>query len=404
LGASLFAVLALVNAAAAGTFQIVHEFNGADGGGVHDVVFDKVGNLYGTSATGGSGGCLCGSVFELTPTGQGEWRETVLYSFTNKNGDGSRPNSGVVFDGEGNLYGETEYGGIHGQGAVYRLSPNPEGGWTEDVLYSFAGKSAGSNPSGGLVFDTSGNLYGVAYVYKGGLAFELEPNPDGSWKFQVIYQFLGGSDGAYPSGVWPGPEHILYGATNAGGGSGCFSVGCGTVFQLVANSSGGWTETILYRFNGGADGSQPISGVILDAEGNIYGTTGYGGYVCPGEGAGCGVVYKLSPQTDGTWQEEVLHAFGHGSDGFQPWGPLSLNPQGNLYGTTFFGGSLGGGIVFELNRNANGRWDEKQLHAFSGAQDGYAPRERLELDESGNLYSSSSGGAAGFDVVFEILQ
>ena len=399
---SFVAVLVLMNAAAAGTFHIVHAFNAADGAGVHDVVFDEAGNLYGTSAAGGSGGCRCGSVFELTPSGQGRWTETILYSFTNDNGDGRVPNSGVVFDRSGNLYGETLYGGTYGQGAVYRLGPNATGGWTEDILYSFPGKTAGSDPSGGLVFDTAGNLYGVADVRNGGIAFELLPNPDGTWNFQVIYQFLGGNDGANPVGIRTGPGNVLYGATMSGGGSGCFSQGCGTVFMLAPNSSGSWTETVLYRFSGGSDGSQPISGVTLDSAGNIYGTTGFGGYVCPDEGAGCGVVYKLSRQTDGTWRGKVLHTFGHGNDGMQPWGPVSLDLQGNLYGTTFFGGTFGEGTVFGLSKDSSGRWNEKPLHAFTSAADGYSPRERLEFDHSGNLYSSSTGGATGFDLVFEI--
>lgn len=404
LPASLFAVLALMNATTAETFQIVHTFNGADGGGgVHAVVFDRAGNLYGTSALGGGeGGCQCGSVFELTPSGYGQWKEKILYSFTRDSQDGRIPDSGVVFDRAGNLYGETYSGGTYGQGAVYRLRPNATDSWTEDILYSFPGKTGGSNPSGGLVFDAAGNLYGVAYVRNGGLAFQLKPNPDGTWSYQVVYQFLGGNDGAYPAGLASGPGNVLYGATGSGGGAGCSSLGCGTVFMLAPNSSGGWSETILYRFSGGLDGSQPISGVVLDSSGNIYGTTGYGGYVCPGDGMGCGVVYKLSPQADGSWRETVLHVFGHGTDGFQPWGPVSLDLHGNLYGTTFFGGSFGHGTVFELSKDSSGRWHEKQLHSFTGAADGLSPRERLELNKSGNLYSSASGGATGLDLVFEL--
>jgi uncharacterized repeat protein (TIGR03803 family) len=403
----LLAVLVFVLgslAAPAATFKLVYVFDGQDGGGPYDLVFDNAGNMYGATGGGGNSKCFsgCGTVFQLIPASGGGWRENILHVFAKDSGDGFIPSSGVILDKAGSVYGETLNGGAFGQGTVYRLAPNGDGSWTETILHSFAGASLGSAPGGGLVMDGFGDLYGVAGSGTGGLVFELTPTQGGTWTCVVLYEFRGWSDGVDPTAVTLGPDGDLYGTTYAGGSANCIG-GCGTVFRLSSNQNGEWTKVVLHRFTGGTDGRWPIAGVTVDSRGSIYGTTGYGGQIpCPGEGNGCGVIYRLSPNSSGKWEEQVLHTFGYGNDGLQPWGPVTLDNMGHLYGTTFFGGSLSQGTLFELVRDSTGHWSEKQLHAFSGGLDGYSPRSRLELDSSGRIFSSASGGALGWGTVFEV--
>jgi uncharacterized repeat protein (TIGR03803 family) len=252
-------------------------------------------------------------VFELSPpsVGGGPWTETVLCTFTGGS-DGGVPYAGLIFDAGGNLYGTTSGGGSSTYGVVFELSP-PSGGsspWNETVLYAFTGVDDGESPLASLIFDSKGNLYGIAFGGKAGygVAFELTPPSGGSgpWNEAVLYTFHSRSDGGYPdAGLIFDSKGNLYGTTGQGGnlsGSNCSgSSGCGVVFELSppTGGTGSWTESVLYTFNGGGDGADPSAGLIFDAKGNFYGTAYSGGDMsgsnCSGTG-GCGVVFELSPR------------------------------------------------------------------------------------------------------------
>lgn len=322
---------------------------------------DSAGNLYGTTVYGGNsnGDCSmeCGVVFELTPpaSGTGLWTETVLYSFCSQPGcsDGANPQSGVIFDSEGNLYGTASYGG-KGAGIVFELSPPSSGvgPWTETVLYNFCSVSGcgdGKWPFGALSFDNAGNLYGTTRAggLGGGTAFELSPGI-GTWVEAVIYNFCrytNCTDGESPqAGLTFDSSGNLYGTTLGGGNA----TGRGTVFELTPDGSGGiWTEKILYSFRG-PDGESPYAGVVLDRTGNLYGTTYLGGLKGSGcSSGGCGVVFRLIPTGSGPWTENMFR-FPDEESGANPMAPVILDPSGNVYGTTTSGGPKGVGDVFKI--------------------------------------------------------
>jgi uncharacterized repeat protein (TIGR03803 family) len=295
------------------------------------LVLDGKGNLYGTTSDGGA--YSYGTVFKVTPEG----KETVLHSFKDDGTDGVEPYAGVIIDQTGNLYGTTSYGGtIDDYGTVFKVTPSGE----YTILYNFGGSGDGIYPNA-LALDSKGNLYGTTFqggAYGVGTVFELTP----SGTETVIWSFGLGTDGAYPgNGMIPvlDTEGNLYGTTPNGG-----AYNAGTVFKLTPSGA----ETILYSFNpqGNApNGESPRSGVILDAEGNLYGTTPGGGAYCVPEN-NCGTVFELTP----TGTETVLHSFGASGDGFDPWGGLVSDGKGNLYGTTIEGGAYGYGAVIKLTR------------------------------------------------------
>jgi uncharacterized repeat protein (TIGR03803 family) len=257
-----------------------------------DLIFDGAGNLYGTAGADGSQGA--GVVFELA---NGDSTFRVIHGFTGHQ-DGGYPESPLIFDGAGNLYGTTLGGGktrggcdyLDGCGVVFELKPNTDGSWTESVLYSFIFKRGGY-PEAGLIFDQVGNLYGTTFyggAADGGAVFELIPNSDGSWKQKVLHYFNHFPQGSAPnSGVVFDQAGDLYGTVRFGGNKGCYA-GCGVVFKLVQSPKGGWSETVLHRFfdHPGAD---PVAGVILDAAGNLYGTTAGDGTTTFGS------VFEISP-------------------------------------------------------------------------------------------------------------
>jgi len=266
------------------------EFDGAAGGATPYggiPIFDQAGNMYGTTFAGGSANCSggCGLVYELSPSGGG-WTETVLYRFAGGTGDGNGPWAGVIFDQAGNLYGTTEFGGAYGYGVIYELSPSG-GGWTEKVLYNFQGQLDGGRPYAGLVFDRAGNLYGATTVGgdgMGGTMFQLSPNGS-NWSYQALCSFqrqlgeLAGGPVATPAMDAAGN---LYAAT---GGDGAY--GFGSVIKM-SQSGGQWSCSALYNFTGGNDGRLPRSNLVLDSNGNIYGTAA-------GGVNGFGVAYEITP-------------------------------------------------------------------------------------------------------------
>jgi uncharacterized repeat protein (TIGR03803 family) len=364
-----------------------------------NLVFDSAGNLYGATSSGGAGGY--GTVFELIPGTGGTWNEKLLRSFNMTNGWADL--SGLIFDASGNLYGTTDGGG--GFGNVFELRHRQSGGWGEKVLYTFAHNGSDpSNPWSGLISDTAGNLYGTgigggAYYY--GAVFELTPAAGGTWTETVLHSFAhNGYDGTSPYGglVFDSAGN-LYGTTTEGGAYGEY--GWGTVYELSPAAGGGWTETVLHNFNDdGTDGTLPEAGLIVDASGNLYGTTSEGGAF------NFGTVFELSPAAGGGWTETVLHTFNQdGTDGVLPYCSLILDASGNLYGTTTAGGNFNKGTVFELAPAAGGGWTETVLYSFHGVgRDGSGPYGGLVSDAAGNLYGTTQyGGIHSYGTVFEIL-
>ena len=347
-------------------------------------------------------------------TGAGQ-TELILHSFSNNGSDGSHPFAGLIFDAAGNLYGTTEGGGPYGNyGTVFELTPTGGGGWTEQVLYSFnLLPGGGAYPTAGLIFDGAGNLYGTtsgggsSHCYNGcGTVFELSSVAGGGWMETMLYSFCP-QGGVCPDGDTPNAGLIfdaagnLYGTTQGGG-----TYGSGTVFELSPAGGGNWTETVLHSFNrDGTDGFQPFGGVIFDAAGNLYGTTPYGGTTT--DTSDGGTAFELSPTAGGTWIEQVLHNFGNGADGAYSYSGLIFDAAGNLYGTTYGGGSysscsyyghgdVGCGTVFELSPTAGGGWTEQVLHNFDNGVGGFAPWAGVIFDAAGNLYGTAvRGGSSG---------
>jgi uncharacterized repeat protein (TIGR03803 family) len=360
---------------------------GSDGGGpTAGLIFDRAGNLYGTAE--GAGANSCGTVFGLTPSAA-FWTETILHVFSCDftGDDGFAPTGDLTFDGAGNLYGTTYYGGANGYGTIFELTLSG-GAWKETILHSFTGND-GSNPYGSLIFDKAGNLYGTT-LFGGengdGVVFELKPS-QGGWAETVLHSFAG-SDGLNPNpSLTFDRAGNLYGTTNSGGAS-----GLGTVFELM-RSGGTWTEHVLYSFTTVfPDGTVPGAGVIFDSAGNLYGTTSQGG------SSNGGTVFELMP-SNGGWTEAILYSFNVVS-GYQLEAGLTFDKAGNLYGTTWGGGANGDGVVFELTPSKSG-WVESVLHNFNGS-DGYLPYG-LVIDSTGNLYGmADQGGANGDGVVFEL--
>jgi uncharacterized repeat protein (TIGR03803 family) len=245
------------------------------------LVRDKHGNLYGVTDEGGGyyGSCGtrgCGTVFELIPprTKVGEWRKKVLYRFKGGS-DGGNPDAAMIFDSLGNLYGTTSIGGVYGGGTVFRLELDSHGKWTEHVIHSFNEKTDGAGPFGSVIFDGQGNLYCTTYAGASstrGSVVELIPHAH-EWQEKIIHVFKGGSDGGNPySGLVMDASGALYGTT-----SDALTGGNGTVFKLTPSSRGTWTKTILHTFTGGNDGAFPFAPVLIDSSGNLFGTAGGGG-------------------------------------------------------------------------------------------------------------------------------
>jgi uncharacterized repeat protein (TIGR03803 family) len=411
--------LIMVSSAWPQTYKILHAFkNPADGQQLLNLTLDAAGNLYGTTYTGGAYGY--GTVFELTPNADGSWSETVLHSFSGP--DGYWPQGNLIFDAAGNLYGTTQYGGdptltcewgySYGCGTVFKLAHNLDGSWTESVLYAFQGgndySSDGWDILNGLVFDSAGNLYGLAALGGSttwefaaigqGEVFKLAPNLDGSWTKSTLHAF-NLTDGFYPWGTHLIADAAgnLYGTTSYGGQPGCapHGEGCGVVFEMTPNTDGTWTEKVIHRFDVTGKGlANPSSWLVFDASGDLYGTTFYGGNF------GNGSVFELVPNASGGWTELILHNFTGGKDGANPFAGLVLDGAGNLYGTATGGGVFGYGTVFELTPKPGGVWTERVLHTFKSFA--RSPYPGVILDAAGNLYGATWAGANNGGVVFEI--
>lgn len=372
------------------------------------VISDASGNLYGTTFYGGTYGM--GTVYELSWAASG-WTETILHSFNVDGVDGFFPTGSLIFDSAGNLYGTTQFGGSgncsvgFGCGTIFKLSPAGNGTWNETILHQFKGND-GWQVHAGLVFDSNGNLYGTTVnggKFGWGTVFELSPAKSGNWTLKNLHSFSGGMDGGVPYGnVVLDSAGNIYGLTYEGGGvtSAC-RYGCGTAFELVRGQNGHWTGKVLHNFTtSSGDGQYPFGSLIFDKQGNLYGTASSGG-----GSSNSGIVFELSPSSGGAWTETVLHNFNDSAtDGAGPNAGLIFDSAGNLYSTTIGGGSDGQGTVFELSPAGGGTWSETILHSFSNqGVDGYNPNGGLMLDNAGNLYGvTASGGQSQDGAIFEV--
>ena len=326
--------------------KALHTFNVADGyQPVAALIFDKSGNLYGTAASGGTYGG--GVVFKLSPSRDGEWTETALYNF-GKGGNAANLASELVFDKHGNLYGTTEFGGSGNGGTVYKLSPSPAG-WIQTILHVFPANNPyscsttdGCNPRGSIVFDSKGRMYGTTEgggAYGFGAVYELAPAKDGSYQERLLHSFSG-ADGSQPlSTLTMDSSGNLYGTTFDGGDLTACPNGCGTVFKLTKHGDGKWTESVLYALTA-SDGNHAGGSVVFDRAGNLYAAAAGGSTGIDGS------VFRLTPGDDGAF---VLHRFPWPStgDGAAPYAGLTLRGR-ELFGTTLIGGAYNSGTVFTV--------------------------------------------------------
>lgn len=378
--------------APAQTFSVLHSFTGNSDGlapGGAGVTIDRAGNLYGGTEFGGLGGCYlgfsCGVLYKLSHRQTG-WVFSTLYEF--HDADGATPDAPLVVGPDGALYGTTIYGGIDDQGVVYRLQPPLTACktslcfWTESVLHAFSGGNDEARPAwGALTFDAAGNVYGTTTGNESGNGnvYELV-HGNGQWTFNLLYTFTGEQDGANPlSGVIFDATGNLYGTAATRG-----EFNGGTAYEL-SPTDGSWTFTPLHQFVPGSDGNQSLGNLVFDPFGNLLGTNRFGG---PG---GAGSVFELTPQNNG-WLLTTLRDF-TGEVG--PEGSVTMDAAGNLYGTSTDGGQFNAGVVFKLTP-IRGGYLYSVLHEFTGYADGAAPAGQIVLDADGNLYGiAEAGGITG---------
>ncbi len=374
------------------------------------LLFDSVGNIYGATSGGGAycqGNGGCGTVYELSPTMGLGWTETILYNFCPTGGgcpDGFTPYAGLIADSLGNLYGTTTSGGKGGVGTVFRLSApsNGSGRWNYTVLWSFAKSlTNGNSPGyGKLNMDPSGNIYGT--TTRGGskdlgVIFELSPVGDGTYHFAILHNFSG-ADGALPAyGVAIDTAGNLYGTTQYGGTGGSICTGhpggCGLVYEL-SSSTGTWQERILYKFDG-VIGAYPVSPISIDQFGNLYGTftVGGGGTCFLGT---CGGVFKLALHADGG--KKYAFNFNGGQADGNPQNGVLVTAENTVYGSV---GVLRGGNVYKLNYE-----HETILYNFcslANCADGSAPTYGTIVSHQGVLYGGTGlGGIYGVGTVYSL--
>ena len=383
--------------------KVIHNFNPTPHGTrpAGTVVADALGNLYGTAL---GGPYDAGVLYKEAQNAQGKWTQTVLYNFTG--GTGAYAPDQLVIDSGGNLYGFSAFGGTAGYGTAVKLAPNAHGVWSATVLYNFPNAGPETFVQSLIVVDNAGNLYGVSGGNTGESVFQLSASSNGSWIYTVVYNFKSPTDGSYIFGLTVDALGNLYGTTERGGVAGC---GCGTVFELTA-SSGTWTHSILYSFVGNTLDGSPFS-LTIDSNGNLFGTAleGAMGGNCASFTDACNTVFELQLGSNGQWTETVLYHFSSQDGTIYP-SVLVIDGHGNLYGTTYYGGTVqtcfqGCGTVFEVRPSGNGQWTGTILYNFQGAHDGYQPAPGLALS-AGVLYGTTSlGGATDLNgTIFSLSQ
>jgi uncharacterized repeat protein (TIGR03803 family) len=407
-----FALLALTPlASAADGATVLYDFNFR----AHEpqpVIADGAGNFYGMTQEGGVNDA--GTLYELSPQQDGSWKLTVLHSFCIDAKECGAAQEQLAFDPAGNLYGIGREGGAYGLaggGVIYYFVHAKDGSWTTNILHSFGAAGDGFEPTGPLVVDGQGNLYGITagggndclgLITGCGIVYELMPGPDDHWTYKVLHKF-NGVEGAIPTGLTQDLNGNLYGTTGNGGahvpceGTGAF--GCGAVFEMSPQANGTWHFTVLHSFDG-PDGAGPNTLLFSDTSGNLYGATDSGGDVA---GCNCGVVFQLRRENGYQWRETVLHTT-HGRN-YGLFG-LAIDPADNLYGTTYQGGNDTGrgchpegcGTVYKLTPTPRGYWDVTWLFSFNG-EDGRQPGN-LIFGNDGNLYGVTPFGGAHDDGTF----
>lgn len=374
------------------TFQVIHNFTGPDGSNPNaGLTMDAAGHLYGTTQTGGyqGGQCggFCGTAFKMSRQGS-NWTLVPIYLFGASNNDGQSPQARLIIGSNGSLYSTTTSDFNQSSGTVFNLQPPAHftpsvfAKWGENILYHFQGGLDGVNPGqGDLVFDAQGNIYGTTWAGGSsdkGTVYKLTPS-NGGWIETILHSFTGGNDGGSPvSGVILDSAGNLYGTTLYGGAG-----NRGTVYRLSL-SNGVWVEQVLYSFQGNSDGELPSGGLIFDSQGNLYGSTTQAGINFGG------TAFMLSP-SGGGWQLHVLYSFSFAG----PSGSMTMDTDGNLYGTTG-GGLYLAGNVFKLTRSGGG-YTYTSLHDFSNGDDGGYPIGNVALDHDGNIYGTASSGGVPSD-------
>jgi uncharacterized repeat protein (TIGR03803 family) len=382
--------------AQAQSFSVLHSFapNRLGYGPYAGLIQDARGGLYGTTNNGDAPDGGVGSVYKLTHAQSG-WTLTALVEF-NHDGNGYGPQARLTLGPDGAMYGTTVYGGYpggcggQGCGTIFRLSL---ANFSRTVIYRFS-DSDGYWPLSEVTFDSAGNLFGTAVMggaYGGGTVFELVRNGN-QWTHSDIYTFTGASDGGEPvGGLIIDSGGNLYGTTVSGG-----TCACGVVFEL-SPLEGGWSEQVLHNFDSRTEGGWPEASLIMDAAGNLYGTASAGG------STNGGTVFELSPSGN-TWNFTLIYALvetGYPGGG-GPRGSVLMDAAGKLYGTTYADGAYVQGSVFELTPT-NGQWAFISLHDFDSLQDGEYPVGNLLMDANGNLFGTTLfGGQYGVGTVWEI--
>ncbi len=380
--------------------RVIYSFTGsADGATPYSpLIFDKQGNLYGTTYAGGANNL--GTVFKLSAV-NGKWTETVIHSFAGYPNDGSGPESGLVFDQAGNIYGTTWAGGKDAAGTVFKLARQTNGTYKQNILYSFEccfGSDDAQNPRSAVFLDGADTIYGVTQ-YGGnvilcyddevgcGTFFKLTHDSTG-WHETILYNFAQTPDGALPwSPLVRDKAGNFYNATLFGGS---FDYG-GTIVKFAPDSNGGWTESVV--FTDETDDSEGMMGVALDNSGNMYVVGGAG-------------VFKLTPSSSGGFTATKIYAFGGRPAPSNPYAGVTISNSGVLYGTSAWGGggtcSAGCGTVYQL-KETNGQWTETNLYNFANPANGDAPEAAVILDSKGSLYGTTpSGGKYGYGTVYEV--
>lgn len=364
----------------------VYSFTGnADGGFPHGgLISNGRDKFFGVTTGDGTG--HNGVIFELQKPAKGQtaWRQTTLYAFTG-GADGGVPEAGLLRDAHGHLYGTTYQGGADGYGVVFELSKH-RGAWKYQVLWTFTGGNDGGEPSGSLIMDAAGNLYGTASEGGTGVVgavFELSPPAAGmtNWTENVLYNFTGNSDGGEPMGnVLMGSDGNLYGTT-----AGYGQYNYGTVYRLTANGGGAWSFSLLHAFAGGSDGEVPRDGLIQDANGTLYGTTA-------GFDNSYGNVFELN--SDGSSYNVLYNIPGTaGFTGNGPWQTVSMDATGALYGTTLADGASQYGEIFKLTPGQNNQWTASVLYTFPGGAGSQEPYSTVLIGKNNMLYGTSYGSA-----------
>ncbi|HTZ71148.1 MAG TPA: choice-of-anchor tandem repeat GloVer-containing protein [Acetobacteraceae bacterium] len=404
------------------TFTTIFEFpsGGTRGSSPESgVIVGPANSLYGTTDAGGVADG--GVVYQLTPPANPKhpWKQTIIHRFQTPE-KGGYP-LGLALATTGELFGVTFDGGA-GNGTVFRLRQEDVSSWKFTLLHSFAGGDDGALPSGALIFDRHIILDGqsplIGATDQGGagagqpgagVVFTLVPpqRGKGPWREFILYRFGGSPDGATPQApLLAKGGHTRFGVTTSGGTGICGNLGCGTIFEI--NQVGhAWSESAIYDFQGGADGSIPVGNLIADGHGRLYGVTSMGGLPGPQGNYETGTVFRLDPPTSqqAPWTKEILYHFQGGADGYSPLNGVLRDKTGALYGTTYEGGT-GRGTLFKLTPGPRGQdWTKTILHNFvDGSGDGALPTSSLVTDGTGSIYGTTvAGGASGNGTVFRLV-